>query len=98
MSLIPRLERLHAEGHARALELHDESGLAERELRPAAVLAAITERDDRPGFLLIHRPSNMRSHPGQVAFPGGKIDPGETPTEAALREAWEELGIHQRDV
>jgi 8-oxo-dGTP pyrophosphatase MutT (NUDIX family) len=98
MTLIPRLERLHAEGHARALELHDESGLADRELRPAAVLAAITERDDRPGFLLIHRPSNMRSHPGQVAFPGGKIDPGETPTEAALREAWEELGIHQRDV
>ena len=29
---------------------------------------------ERPGFLLIHRPSNMRSHPGQVAFPGGKID------------------------
>ena len=61
------------------------------------MLAAITERE-RPGFLLIHRPSNMRSHPGQVAFPGGKIDPGETPVEAALREAWEELGIHQRDV
>lgn len=98
MSLIPRLERLHAEGHARDLDLRDESGFADRELRPAAVLAAITERDDRPGFLLIHRPSNMRSHPGQVAFPGGKIDPGETPTEAALREAWEELGIHQRDV
>jgi 8-oxo-dGTP pyrophosphatase MutT (NUDIX family) len=98
MSLIPRLERLHAEGHARDLELHDEIGLASTELRPAAVLAAITEREDRPGFLLIHRPSNMRSHPGQVAFPGGKIDPGETPTEAALREAWEELGIHERDV
>lgn len=98
MTLIPRLERLHAEGHARELDLRDEIGRAERELRPAAVLAAITERDDRPGFLLIHRPSNMRSHPGQVAFPGGKIDPGETPTEAALREAWEELGIHERDV
>ena len=98
MTLIPRLERLHAEGHARDLELRDESGLTAGELRPAAVLAAITERDDRPGFLLIHRPSNMRSHPGQVAFPGGKIDPGETPTEAALREAWEELGIHERDV
>ncbi len=98
MTLIPRLERLHAEGHARDLELRDESGLTAGELRPAAVLAAITERGDRPGFLLIHRPSNMRSHPGQVAFPGGKIDPGETPTEAALREAWEELGIHERDV
>ncbi len=57
----------------------------------------MTERD-RPGFLMIHRPSNMRSHPGQVAFPGGKIDPGETPVEAALREAYEELGINERDV
>jgi 8-oxo-dGTP pyrophosphatase MutT (NUDIX family) len=98
MSLIPRLERLHAEGHARDLEIRDEAGLSATELRPAAVLAAITERADRPGFLLIHRPSNMRSHPGQVAFPGGKIDPGEDAVEAALREAHEELGIDPRDV
>ena len=60
---------------------------------PAAVLAAITERDGQPGVLLLHRPSTMRSHPGQIAFPGGKIDPGESPVEAALREAHEELGI-----
>lgn len=97
MSLVERLQRLHAEGHAAEIDHRDESGFATRELRPAAVLAAITERE-RPGFLLIHRPSNMRSHPGQVAFPGGKIDPGETPEEAALREAYEELGIHERDV
>lgn len=98
MSLVDHLRRLHADGHARDIEHRDETGFAARELRPAAVLAAITERHDRPGFLLIHRPSNMRSHPGQVAFPGGKIDPGETPVEAALREAWEELGIHEHDV
>jgi len=95
--LVARLRALHAQGHAQELggllsdERHDGA------FRPAAVLAAVTERE-RPGFLLIHRPSNMRSHPGQVAFPGGKIDPGETPVEAALREAWEELGIHERDV
>jgi 8-oxo-dGTP pyrophosphatase MutT (NUDIX family) len=68
------------------------------EFRPAAVLAAFTDRPGNPGILLIHRPSSMRSHPGQIAFPGGGIDPGETPVEAALRETWEELGIHQRDV
>jgi 8-oxo-dGTP pyrophosphatase MutT (NUDIX family) len=62
------------------------------EFRPAAVLIAITEREE-PGMLLLHRPSTMRSHPGQIAFPGGGIDPGEEPVEAALREANEELGI-----
>ncbi|MDR2858437.1 MAG: CoA pyrophosphatase, partial [Novosphingobium sp.] len=66
--------------------------------RPAAVLAAFTDRPDNPGVLLLHRPSSMRSHPGQIAFPGGRIDPGETPVEAALRETWEELGIHQRHI
>ncbi|NBW75061.1 MAG: CoA pyrophosphatase [Sphingomonadaceae bacterium] len=95
--LVARLRTLHEDGHAQALDnlLSDERH--DGVFRPAAVLAAITERE-RPGFLMIHRPSNMRSHPGQVAFPGGKIDPGENPVEAALREAWEELGIHERDV
>ncbi|MEA3264451.1 MAG: CoA pyrophosphatase [Pseudomonadota bacterium] len=95
--LVARLRALHEDGHAQELDnlLSDERHGGT--FRPAAVLAAITERE-RPGFLMIHRPSNMRSHPGQVAFPGGKIDPGETPVEAALREAWEELGIHERDV
>jgi 8-oxo-dGTP pyrophosphatase MutT (NUDIX family) len=63
----------------------------------AAVLIAITDRDV-PGILFLHRPSNMRAHAGQIAFPGGRIDPGETPVEAALREAWEELGIRPDDV
>ncbi|MEY4239312.1 MAG: hypothetical protein RL339_1913 [Pseudomonadota bacterium] len=95
--LVARLRALHEDGHAQEIDnlLSDERHGGT--FRPAAVLAAITERE-RPGFLMIHRPSNMRSHPGQVAFPGGKIDPGESPVEAALREAWEELGIHERDV
>ena len=96
--LASRLRRLHSEGHARDVTLQsDERDFAQNINRPAAVLIAATERE-RPGFLLIHRPSNMRAHPGQVAFPGGKLDPGETPVEAALREAQEELGIDPSDV
>ncbi len=98
-ALFTRLSERHNAGHARAdIEAYEDPRLAGLiDFRPAAVLAAITERD-RPGLLLIHRPSNMRAHPGQVAFPGGKIDPGETPVEAALREANEELGIAASDV
>jgi 8-oxo-dGTP pyrophosphatase MutT (NUDIX family) len=97
-ALVERLRALHAEGHAAELTgLHSDERFAGSELRPAAILAAVTNRE-RPGFLLIHRPSNMRSHPGQVAFPGGKIDPGEDAVEAALREANEELGIRSEDV
>lgn len=94
-ALFHRLSQHHEAGHARAdvALTEDERVLADaRDFRPAAVLAAITERD-RPGILLIHRPSTMRAHPGQVALPGGKLDPGESPVEAALREAHEELGI-----
>lgn len=67
------------------------------QFKPAAVLIALTERE-RPGLLLLHRPSTMRAHPGQIAFPGGRIDAGETPVQAALREAHEELGIRAADV
>lgn len=59
---------------------------------PAAVLLAITERSE-PGVILTVRRDDMRTHPGQVAFPGGRIDPGEEPVAAALREANEELGL-----
>jgi 8-oxo-dGTP pyrophosphatase MutT (NUDIX family) len=62
-------------------------------LRAAAVLAAIVARDDGFTVLLTERATGLRAHSGQIAFPGGKIDPGETPLEAALREAEEEIGL-----
>ena len=97
--LIPQLEQLYAEGMARpAREIWpDPRVIGMTEFKHAAVLVAITDRvmDERsePGLLLIHRPDTMRSHPGQVAFPGGRLDPGEDAIAAALREAEEELGI-----
>jgi 8-oxo-dGTP pyrophosphatase MutT (NUDIX family) len=61
--------------------------------RPAAVLVAATERPE-PGVLLTVRREHLRTHAGQVAFPGGRIDPEDAgPAAAALREAEEELGL-----
>lgn len=57
---------------------------------PAAVLVAITDREE-PGLILTVRREHLRTHAGQIAFPGGRIDPGESADEAALREAQEEL-------
>lgn len=58
----------------------------------AAVLIAITDRPE-PGLVLTVRREHLRTHAGQVAFPGGRIDAGETAVAAALREAHEELAM-----
>ena len=60
---------------------------------PAAVLVPIVDRPD-PTVILTERPETMRKHPGQISFPGGRIDPGDDgPIAAALREAEEEIGL-----
>lgn len=56
----------------------------------AAVLIAIVDRHD-PGMILTVRHEDMRTHAGQIAFPGGRVDPGEARVAAAVREAHEEL-------
>jgi 8-oxo-dGTP pyrophosphatase MutT (NUDIX family) len=56
----------------------------------AAVLVAITDRPE-PGVILTVRREHLRTHAGQIAFPGGRVDPNEAPIGAALREAHEEI-------
>jgi 8-oxo-dGTP pyrophosphatase MutT (NUDIX family) len=85
---------------ARAIDIEDERFLESpaRDYRAAAVLIPITDRPD-PGVILTQRPNWLRSHAGQVAFPGGKIDESDAdPVDAALREAEEELALQRQHV
>ena len=101
MSLSARLRALLADGHAQEMRLLDGDGLYHE--RPtdaveAAVLVAITDRD-RPGVILTQRPETMRNHAGQVAFPGGRMDPEDADLfAAALREAEEEVALPRDQV
>jgi len=70
----------------------------ERSYKDAAVLMAIIDRDDEASVLLTQRTEHLSSHSGQIAFPGGKLDQGESPEQAALREADEEVGLKQADI
>jgi 8-oxo-dGTP pyrophosphatase MutT (NUDIX family) len=64
---------------------------------PAAVLVPVV-LGPVPGILLTKRNAHLNKHAGQVSFPGGRIDAGETPEAAALREAEEEVGLAPGDV
>ncbi len=66
--------------------------------KPAAVLVPIISRNDTLSVLLTQRTETLSSHAGQIAFPGGRIDPGETALEAALREAEEEVALERKYV
>lgn len=65
-----------------------------RVLRPAAVLIGLWDRPSGAQLILTKRASHLQHHPGQIAFPGGKVDAGDADVQAtALREAWEEIGL-----
>jgi 8-oxo-dGTP pyrophosphatase MutT (NUDIX family) len=68
-------------------------GLDQPGSRPAAVLCALFEEAGEAHVLLTRRSANLRSHTGEVSFPGGRLEDGEDPVAGALREAGEEIGV-----
>ena len=70
-------------------------GVPEGAHRAAAVAQALVEHDDDTGLLLTRRATGLRAHAGQWALPGGRVEPGETCIDAALREMTEEIGLRR---
>lgn len=77
-----------------------ESGAAQRaDATPAAVLFPIVLRELAPTVLLTQRTAHLRDHPGQVSFPGGRVEADDAgPAETALRETEEEIGLSRRHI
>jgi 8-oxo-dGTP pyrophosphatase MutT (NUDIX family) len=69
-----------------------------QEAKPAAVLVPVVWREHGLALVLTERAAHLSTHAGQVAFPGGRMEPGESAGEAALREAEEEIGLAPRHV
>lgn len=94
-SLPQRLRHALASGHEREVTLkrEDPRVLPEQLHSPAAVLIAVTDRPE-PGVILTRRADHLRTHAGQVAFPGGRVDEADADVvAAAIREAEEEIGL-----
>ncbi|HEX8572684.1 MAG TPA: CoA pyrophosphatase [Allosphingosinicella sp.] len=100
MSLAARLRDALERGRRRRPVLLEGDVLegADGDLEPAAVLVAVVDHSS-PTVILTERPSTMRTHAGQISFPGGRIDPGDDgPVDAALREAEEEIALPRASV
>ncbi len=80
-------------------EVEREPRFSERSPAEAAVLLPLVQRQAGPTVLLTQRTAHLPTHAGQIAFPGGKVDPHDASARAAaLREAHEEVGLHPRHV
>lgn len=72
--------------------------VAPANLNSSAVLISTFADDDGPRVILTRRSQHLSTHQGQIAFPGGRVEPGETPLAAALRESREEIGLDTSQV
>lgn len=68
------------------------------EFKRAAVIVPLIKREDKLNILFELRTDKLTTNPGEVCFPGGSIEKGETPLEAALRECYEEIGTKSEQV
>ncbi len=79
-------------------EIAAERRFVDRPAAQAAVLLPLVQRDELR-VLLTRRTDHLHDHPGQISFPGGRVDPGDQDVvDTALRESLEEIGLHPRHV
>ena len=93
--VVERISARSFEDHVQHAELNQEWV---RSSRPSAVLIALVDDVDGPSVVLTRRAEHLRNHRREISFPGGRMDEGESPRDAALREAHEEVGLDPASV